>query len=150
MATEAQPKRDVQRFAPYFRHLADLLGLRDWRIDLKDNVPDDHAQADVLCVFGREWAVICLSDDFLGGTESFQRHLATHELLHCSWALSNGIAEDMLDKKGNAAYRRAMETDHDRLAKAVALLLPLPSEVLGPAPTPDENSSVIAGDPSEG
>ena len=123
--------RDRRDFAPYFRRLADLLALKDWRIDVLDEPPSSaDSHANVHCVYGRKWARVRLSEGFLRDTGGEQRHTACHELIHCHYAMADGIAEDGLDAKQQDAFRRALEYATDGLADAIAPLMPLPSDVL--------------------
>jgi hypothetical protein len=141
----ARPKRDARKFEPYFRALAGILALKDWRIEISDDPPPgDHAIADVECVFGRKWAVVRLSDDFLDATEADQRHLTTHELIHCHCSHADGVVDDLLDRRGQRIYKRAVEYAVDGLADGIAPLLPLPSEILatnGNSPLPPVDRS---------
>ncbi len=114
-----------QRWAPYVRQLADILHLRDWRLDIDDGQPSD-SEAVAACnpVAGRKVATIYLSELFLTSDPADQRHTLTHELLHCHL----GPMTRMLDirEARTPEWTLAMEYGVDGLADAIAPLLPLP------------------------
>jgi hypothetical protein len=115
-----------KEFEPYFRDLADRMGLRDWLIFISPERPRDATDvANVLCWEGRKRATIRLSEDFLGDTPEDQRHTACHELIHCHFAAATHIAEQGL---GNvqSAFMLNMEFGVDGMADAIAPHMPLP------------------------
>jgi hypothetical protein len=114
-----------QRWAPYVRQLADILHLRDWRIDINEDAPSGQdAIASCQPVTGRKYAVLRLSESFLSDPKPDQRHTLTHELLHCHL----GPMHRMLEQSGDlpAAALLAIEYCVDGLADAIAPLLPEP------------------------
>jgi hypothetical protein len=124
MPKQQQPTRR-QRWVPYVRRLADLLCLRDWRIDVYEDAPSDgSAIASCAPVTGRKYAVIRLSESFLtdGGPE--QRHTLTHELLHCHLGPMARLLE--ANEAMRPSVQLAMEYCVDGLADAIAPLLPEP------------------------
>lgn len=119
------PRR--QRFAPYLRLLADLMGLRDWTIELVHESPcEGDALASVVCVYGRRLARICVSDQFLDRSPEGQRYVCAHELVHCHMDAAWMIAIDSLDHAVHAAFRRMAEHGIDSIAEAWSVHLPLP------------------------
>jgi hypothetical protein len=123
---------------PYFRAIADRMGLKDWDVDLTDHPPTrGTSNAECYCVFGRKVIQFWLSEDFLRDPEWHQRLTVVHELLHAHYAMADEIAEDGLDPKVHFAYRQALEHGVDGIAKPFSALLPLPSEILAPEEDPD-------------
>jgi hypothetical protein len=124
MPKQKQPTRR-QRWAPYVRQLADLLRLRDWRIDVYEDAPaEPTAIASCAPVEGRKYAVIRLGESFLTDPPDDQRQTITHELLHCHL----GPMVRMIEVHDGLppAAKIAMEYCVDGLADAIAPLLPLP------------------------
>jgi hypothetical protein len=114
-----------QRWAPYVRHLADVLRLRDWRVDVLEELPGgSDAIASCAPVAGRKYAVIRLAESFLTDPTEDQRHTLTHELLHCHFAPMMRLLE-ATDSFG-VAEKLAMEYFVDGMADAIAPLLPMP------------------------
>jgi hypothetical protein len=127
------PRR--RAYGPYFRALADLMGLRDWTFELKDGPSDepDHAAA-IQCVYGRRLGHIFLADAFLDADPAERRATAVHELLHAHFAgmhnlLHNERREGAVSDTLFRAYDLAMESGIDAVAEALAPHLPLPDEV---------------------
>ena len=139
-------------YQDYFRHLADLLALKDWRIEVIEEAPvNEHAMAFIECVYGRKWCQIRLSDRWLADPEDRQRQHAAHELIHAHLSAADQIADNQLPRAARPAYRLLSEFGVDGLADGIAPLLPLPSDVLGSPlefPQPDENSPLLAVDRS--
>ena len=114
-----------QRWAPYVRRLADLLCLRDWRIEVYEDSPSDgSAVASCQPVTGRKYAVIRLSESFLTDPKADQRHTLTHELLHCHLGPMTRLLE--ANEAMPPAVQLALEYCVDGLADAIAPLLPEP------------------------
>jgi hypothetical protein len=114
-----------QRWAPYVRKLADILHLRDWRVDVNEESPaDSNAWASCCPIEGRKCAEVRLSESFLNDEKIDQRQTITHELLHCHL----GPMWRVIEAEGNAtaAAKLAMEYCVDGLADAIAPLLPEP------------------------
>jgi hypothetical protein len=141
MASKIRWDRD--RWDPYFRVLCDRLSLKDWSFRIDDAGPNNpDAAAAVYCVEGRKFARIDLSDDFLRNTEEKQRHFAVHEVLHLHDAHEGHLLGKMLTPDQFKLYVLAHEYGHDAIAEAVAVLMPLPSEILdrGPATISDNST----------
>jgi hypothetical protein len=114
-----------QRWAPYTRKLADILHLKDWRIDILEELPGgSDAIASCAPVAGRKYAVLRLAECFLTDPPIEQRQTLTHELLHCHFAPTMRLLE-ATDSFG-AAEKLSMEYFVDGLADAIAPLLPMP------------------------
>jgi hypothetical protein len=119
------PRR--QRWLPYVRDLADRLHLKDWAFALDDDGPsgsDDAAS--ICCVEGRRIGHIRLSDSFLANIPTVQRHIVTHELIHCHVDAAWSIAVEAMPAEVHPAFRRMAEHAVDGLADAFAPLMPLP------------------------
>ena len=122
---KAKPITRRERWAPYCRQLADILHLKDWSIDVIEELPSgSDAIASCAPVSGRKYAVIRLAEFFLTDTAAQQRHTLTHELLHCHFAPMMRLMEST-DSFGNAE-KLTMEYFVDGLADAIAPLLPMP------------------------
>lgn len=135
MALKAQLIRERRDLQPYARHLADLLGLKDWEIEVLDEPPpSDDAYAHVHCVFGRKRALIRLSDNFLRGSNTDQRHAIVHELLHCHFTHPDQVAGKAMTEEEYGVYHLAHEYGIDGVAIAIAQFLPLPSSILDKFP----------------
>jgi len=116
-----------QRFAPYLRRLADLLALKDWRVEIDDDGPDAPAAVASICwTYGRKLATVYLSAAFLDHDPEEQRHTLAHELIHCQLGPAWDIAVEGLDSGQASAFCRMAEYAIDGLADAIAPLLPLP------------------------
>ena len=113
------------KWLPYVRRLADILALKDWRIDVLDELPSgDGAFASIYPIVGRKWANLRMSEEFLVAPKLDQRQTIAHELVHCHFAplLRLLEARDQYDD----AMRHALEYGVDGLADGIAPLLPLP------------------------
>jgi hypothetical protein len=120
-----EPTTRRARWAPYVRQLADILHLRDWRIEVYEEAPSDStATASCEPVTGRKFGVIRLSESFLTDGKVDQRHTLTHELLHCHLGPMTRLLE--AHDTFNPAVRLAMEYCVDGLTDAIAPLLPEP------------------------
>jgi len=123
----------------YIRHLADLMHLRDWRLTLSHDPPDDQeAAAQCNVTHGSKRAVIRVATDWPSWTPADARHYMTHELLHChlaatTWAIFNAkhvVSQGMMDMLSDG-HLDALEVGIDGIALAWAETLPLPiKEVL--------------------
>jgi hypothetical protein len=114
-----------QRWAPYVRKVADILRLRDWRLDVAEDAPSDpSAIASCAPVEGRKYAILRLGESFLTDGPIEQRHTIVHELLHCHL----GPMIRMIEAHDGLppAAKLAMEYCVDGLADAIAPLLPEP------------------------
>lgn len=129
----------------YIRHLADLLGLKDWRIELERQYTND-SEAVAAC---RVWpnqrgASISLTDWFLKQyTAAEQRETVAHELFHCHDYRLRCLVHEYADKDESDAgklflslFEREYEQLCDGMAVAVAEFLPLPEN--RPNPLPDD------------
>ena len=110
---------------PYVRQLADMLRLRDWRVEVSEEGPGaSDAIASCAPVQGRKYAVIRLAESFLTDPPADQRHTLTHELLHCHFGPFCRAIESV--DAMSAPISLAMEYCVDGLADAIAPLLPMP------------------------
>lgn len=124
-------RRERTEFQPYARALADLVGLKDWRVEIVDEPPDsDDAFAFVECLYGQKYALIRLSDNCLKASEEDQRHAIVHELCHAHHTAVDQVVAAMVGDRQYELYRLQVEYSVDAVAVALAALLPLPSEVL--------------------
>ena len=114
-----------QRWQPYVRKLADLMRLRDWRVEIAEDAPSDaNAIASCNPIEGRKFAVIRLSESFFTDSRDDQRQTLAHELLHCHTGPLQRLLE--AEESCTPAVRHAIEYCVDGLADAIAPLLPDP------------------------
>lgn len=119
----------------YVRHLADLCGLKDWKITLEDESPGEGNLGHCHCVYGRRVACIRLAEH---DTIEELRHTIVHELLHCHLDpvrlplenIRSGIG-DMLYNATHNATVDAVEYATDGIATALSAALPLPRREKG-------------------
>lgn len=115
-----------QKFLPYVRRCADIMGLKDWQIGVKDEAPKDNTIASVWMRYGGKEADVYLSDDFLGRTPEQQRTDIAHELTHLHFAPMDGMVREWLDDGKTKAYDRMFEYGIDAVGEMIAPFLPLP------------------------
>jgi hypothetical protein len=120
------PRKDS--FGPYVRSLADLMGLRDWKVTIGDGGARDDSAASVWLQGGVKNARIHLSEEFLGYDADRQRQTLVHELVHAHFAASDGMLMDWLDDARYKGYVRIFEYAVDGIAEEWAKFLPLPNE----------------------
>ena len=120
----------------YIRQLADLLGLKDWRIDLdRDPVNREGPGASNYTYYGRKAADIALGPSFPNQSPEDQRWILAHECLHCHFdRLHKGVI-DYAESKGDSddsyfakAHLRDFEAVVDTMAVIIAPFLPLPGQ----------------------
>lgn len=133
--------RDLESLRTYLRTLADLMTLRDWRIDLDDRAADDGNCAQVTVTYGQKHARIWVCWDFAARSPEERRYTLVHELLHMHFDLADRIAAHGLKKGQREAVRLALEVGVDDVARALAPHLPLPPSIADTdtnhdAPTP--------------
>lgn len=125
-------KSDVERqkFGPYIRCIADMIGLRDWSITLSDDPPENSCTAaEIWCAYGRRHATLFLSKHFLGATAEEQRHVICHELIHAHFGADDNFLIEALNERDYAEHVTHTEYGVDGLATVIAEGLPLPSQV---------------------
>lgn len=122
----------------YIRHLADLLGLRDWSVGLSKEywvVSDNDTAAEIRTTYGQKQGKIKICAEFPDMPSEEQRYTLTHELVHCHcdlWGMfvDNDLIMKVCDGTTQEALRaihhRILETTVDGIAVAIAKLLPLP------------------------
>lgn len=118
----------------YVRHMADLIGLRDWTITMGSESPDDPTHgADCDVTYGQKVAKIRFREDWPTMPVEDIRWLAVHELVHVHlWPME----QRMCDLRGvigvtayevtSLAFRDALEHAVDGIARELAEHLPLP------------------------
>jgi hypothetical protein len=118
---------DDARAAAYLARLKDLVGLKDWQVELAPGPPDDDdALASVRCVHGRKIAIVHLSRAFFDQDPAERRHAFVHELIHCHHAHADSFLEDVMSARDFQAWSMAMEYAIDGVASVLAPHLPLP------------------------
>ena len=117
------PRR--QAFAPYFRQLANLMGLWAWAIAIDDD-PEEEANARAHLTRGRYRVLISLSEGFLRSSPEDQRQTACHELIHAHMAAMHFVVTDAVSTDAEQAYVLAMEYAVDAMATEWAKTMPLP------------------------
>lgn len=122
-----------QDLGEYMRVLADLMGLRDWTVNVLPTPCDTEYAAQVEVRYGRKFANVQFADDWANVSPESLRATCVHELLHChlkptEWALNNvqftlgSLAFGVLE----GAYTDALEVAVDAIASEWAKTLPLP------------------------
>lgn len=120
----------------YVRSAADVMGLRDWTIEVGREPCDENKRATVDFTFGKRWASIRFAEDFRDYDLEQQRRTVAHELIHCHLDALEDCLRDELYSLGRlndgelAAIRRshlrAEELAVHALSRVVDRLLPLP------------------------
>lgn len=123
---------DRKDLEAYIRKTADLMDLRDWRIELNDDHPDDDCGATVQVLENRRLAKVSVSE----GTETPEnlRHYIVHELVHLHlWPIDQST-ESIIGALGSTSYsvfsmshRNAVEQAVDAVACVISPHLPLPN-----------------------
>ena len=118
-----------QRWLPYVRKLADIMTLKDWRIDIDEAQPNQRdAIMSVWICEGRRYATFYFSDRHFDSGPAEQRHSVTHELAHC--VLGPYVKAVEMKTDDDKTLNMLMEYSVDALADAIAPLLPLPDRSL--------------------
>lgn len=126
-------KRDRKALGRYVRHVADLMELRDWTVELGREPTPDGIAGRCNIVYGRKLARIGVASDFRDDDPESQRQTIAHELVHChldsAYNMVQNDLEDLLGKPADTVfllgYKRQMEYGVDALASAIAKHLPL-------------------------
>jgi len=121
------PNTRRQKIGLYVRALMSMIGLRDWKLDVREELPANGGQASVELLHGRKYAVLRLSEDFLNDTPEGQRQTICHELIHIHQAPWIRVLE--VKEYDDPAVKLAMEYATDGLADGFAQFLPLPPKV---------------------
>lgn len=138
-------KGKKKRLDRYIRHMADLMGLRDWTlyVTVSANIPGDNHRyqegeggGSAAIPHARKIITITLPDDWMHQRPEELRQTIVHELMHAhsepmTWAFNNvqsvvggNTLFDVLD----CAFDDAHEMMVDSVATAWAESLPLPVE----------------------
>lgn len=114
-----------QRWLPYVRRIADLIALKDWRIEIAEDEPSQsYAIANVEPIQGRRFATIRLSNGFFDDKPPSQRDTIIHELIHCHFAIYVHAVEKKT--KDDSVLHMLMEHAVDSIAQGMSCHLPLP------------------------
>lgn len=135
------------RWQAYLRSLADLLGLRDWRVELEDEPCDSQtAAACVRCIYGQKHAYVRLGRGFDDESPGLQRHYLVHECLHLHLRLLDDVMVNVGNRLAPDTYSALRDTFDDAeevaidgIGWAVSQFLPLPPafvETTGETPDP--------------
>ena len=132
---------DVQHvaYSAYIRSLADVMGLRDWEIDLaREYAEDPDTGAQCQTTYGRKIATIVFGQGFLACDPETQRYYCVHELLHCHTCPVHTAVANACGRLGSDAFsildgthRDAIEFAVDGIGVAYAKFLPLPPTLDG-------------------
>lgn len=115
----------------YVRYVADEMGLKDWKINVLREPPNDKEHAgECDARFGRKLANITFHPGFRDDKPEEQRQTVVHELLHCHFAAAESVVYNMGFKSGyltdgqrtmiDGAYMQAHEYAIDGVAAAFA------------------------------
>lgn len=128
-------RREIGKYA---RQLADLLGLRDWTINLMHEFADDTADASILTVYGQKVANVYLAEDWESFSPERQRSVMIHELLHCHINAVREPVDHIQDIVGTMVYQplfnsvtQRLEFAVDGITLAIAQYYPLPKRTNG-------------------
>jgi hypothetical protein len=133
----------------YLQHLAAKMGVTDWSVEIKEGDPEiTEAAASVRCISGRKIAWVNLRADWDDNAPDIQRHIATHELVHIHFEMSDDYVyytlKDVLSEtQAQQQYRhylRLNEYGIDAVAGLIAPTMPLP-EAIGIYP-PDQKQGI--------
>ena len=120
----------------YVRAIADQLGLRDWRIELRDAGADGGKTATLNMVPNRDYGIIDIRPLFWEDTREDQRQTVIHECLHLHlhavseafddtvWA--SNLLSTVIKEMSLAVMERAEEHAVDAIAAAIAPYFPMP------------------------
>lgn len=122
-----------EEFKPYLRQLADLMGLKDWVVEIDSDSPErNDAAASADCAYGHRHIIVALSDHFLSDSPSEQRYVIVHELVHAHLAPLHHYLHRTLKDSHWEGYKLVLEYAVDGVAMAWAPHLPLPPEAVAP------------------
>jgi predicted metal-dependent hydrolase len=125
---------DLVYWQSYVDALKDQLGLRDWKIIVREYAPEDEDHmASIGVTRCRKAAAVFFSDQFFREDQERQRQCVVHELLHCHFNHAR-FAFEMLSQKVHpetyetvfTAIDTHLELGIDGLAEAIAAHYPLP------------------------
>lgn len=133
---------DDARHAAYSAYLQDLarrLLVGEWGISLSRGECDDgRDRATISLHHAKDEAVVRVHEDFFGRSPEGQRQTLVHELLHVQTARLCRVVTRLAEEIDNpaAAYAAKCHDEEeeivvDRLARAIAPLLPLPPRMEG-------------------
>lgn len=133
------PAPDSKRadIAAWLRAAADTLGLQSWDIMVSAGaVRGDTSNAETFIRDDAEEAVIAIGSSFFDYPEPKRRAILAHELLHCQLHALSKYARVMVESEFGQTAERFFETGFnsieemttDKLAKAIAVLLPVSPE----------------------
>lgn len=122
----------IRHLAAYVRAAADVLALRDWTVDVKDEPCDSDRLADVHVVPYQHLATMRFSADVRDRPLDEIPRTVAHELLHCHGAPADDFIRDDLEAVlgkpthyvAYQAYLGHVERAVDALARVVTPLLP--------------------------
>jgi hypothetical protein len=119
------------------RRYADLLGLKDWRIEvMREHPKEDSDLGECRVIYGRRMAQILFCQSFFEVNPEEQRSTIIHELLHCHFDSPFQEAAKLQDHVNpavwhvfHASYHERTELVVDTIAEAIGRLMPLPGLV---------------------
>ena len=125
---------DRDELGAYIREMADIMGLRDWHLNLRHDPPDrEECAADIDVVYGRRAAAIRIQTGWEHWKPEDLRSTVAHELIHCHLNPSRNVLDNMEQAIGQMLHNTAYNalTDYieyatDAIATAWAEFLPLP------------------------
>lgn len=126
---------DRDKLGEYVSHMADLMGLSEWRIThLEDDPASDDADAQIAPTYGQQSATIRFDTGWADHTPEKLRYIICHELVHLHVDRMDTVTQNLRDGIGmivwnlfHGAFRDAEELAVDNIAWAWAKMLPLPT-----------------------
>lgn len=136
-------ERYVGHLQPYFRALADGMGLRDWVFEILDRPADKGCNAQIHCTKGRKHARVRIGKHLRKRSLDEQRQTLVHELVHCHFAATHNATESAVSEVAYQFFVESFELGVDAVADLIALSMPLPGEFV-------EREVTEMGKPSKG
>lgn len=123
-----------EAISAYIREVADQLGMKDWRVELSDDRPDEaSSSAQVVIAYGMKRAKIRIGENWDTDSPDERRNTIVHELVHCHIDAIEKAFMSVRQTMGRDAYevardsvRDAVEWATDAIATAIDPFFPLP------------------------
>ncbi len=110
----------------YVREVADLLELKDWRIQLTDEPSRAGTWFSIASTTNQKSAWMRLAWNWTELTGTELRRMVIHEMLHLHWEPAWDYVTDCLSSEQTTAFKHMAEYSIDGIARAIAEHYPLP------------------------
>lgn len=119
----------IARVRPYVRDMADRMCLKDWRIEVLEDTPDDKGcNAEIETISGYKTARIRLALDFFENDDEHRRYILCHELVHLHLSLVDDFLRPIMGGSQQTTYDLLRERAVDEMAHALAPHMPMPDD----------------------